>query len=261
MSKKLNAEILFAHANGFPGGSYQPLFDAMAPHKVHAIASISEDIADVRPRLRPLADILEARIRRDFDKPIIGMGHSLGGVLMYLVAKRDPALFSQLILMDPPFFRPSKRLLVGTVGKVGLGNIVPVARLAAKRRSRFSSHKAAEAYFSDKKFFQRTHPDTVRHYVAHGLVEEGDGFRLRIPPEFERAIYLNLPVFLGKKVVDVPSTFLYATRHDVLSKRDVQWLKRYFSQTTFIPMEGSHMFPLEQPEAVANAVLAKVVGS
>lgn len=251
---KQTAPIFFAHANGFPGGSYQPLFDAMKPLQVYFIDNISDNIEEVFPRLKPLVKKLEGEIRNRFDRPIIGIGHSLGGILMFFVAKKNPELFEQVIFLDPPFFRPSKRLLVGTVGKIGLGDVVPVAKLAANRREFFSSQEKAETYFKSKRLFKRAHPDTARHFVKHGLVPEEKKWRLRIPPAFERAVYLNLPITLGDKQLEIPSHFLYATGHDVLSARDLRWLKRNFSETEFIPIEGNHMFPLEAPEAVANEI-------
>jgi pimeloyl-ACP methyl ester carboxylesterase len=246
--------IFFAHANGFPGGSYTPLFEALKPYEVSFIDSISENVFEVKPRLRPLVARLEASIVERFSEPVIGVGHSLGGILMFFVAKKKPELFRHLILLDPPFFRPAKAYLVSHIRKLGLGNVVPVAAKAATRRNIFSSQEEAATYFAEKSLFRYAYPDTITHYVAHGLVREGDLWRLRIPPEFERAVYLNLPYRLEYPKLQVPSTFLYGQHHDVLSKKDIRWLKRYFSKTTFIEIPGSHMFPLEKPGLVAENI-------
>lgn len=233
----------------------------MQPWEVDFIGSISNDIEDVKPRLAPLIVKLEQEIRDRYDRPIIGIGHSLGGVLMFFVAKKEPQLFERVIFLDPPIFRPSKLLLVGTVGKIGLGNIVPVAKLAANRRNEFSSIEEAEAYFASKSLFKRTHPATAHHYAKHALMQAAGGYRLLISPAFERAVFLNLPISLGKKTLEIPSHFFYASRHDVLSKRDIFWLKENFTSTSFSPIEGSHMFPLEKPEVLANEIKNWIVGS
>jgi pimeloyl-ACP methyl ester carboxylesterase len=251
--------IFFAHANGFPGGSYSPLFEALKPYEASYVDSISEDIEEVQPRLKPLAAKLEKVIEQRFDQPIIGMGHSLGAILMFFVAIERPELFQHVVLMDPPFFRPAKRLLVSNVRKVGLGNIVPVAAKAAKRRYEFDSPEEAEAYYSERGLFKFTHPETVPLYVRHGLIRDESSWKLRIPPDFERAVYLNLPYKLDYHRLQVPSSFLYGNRHDVLSKADIRWLKGTFTSTQFIEVEGSHMFPLERPGLVAE-VLKGILG-
>lgn len=246
--------IFFAHANGFPGGSYTPLFEALKPYEIAYVNSISEDIEEVQPGLKPLVTKLEKEIEQRFDRPIIGMGHSLGGILMFFVAKKRPELFEHLVLMDPPFFRPLKRFFVAHIGKTGFGNIVPVAAKAAKRRNEFSSPEEAEAYYAGRGLFKHTHPDTVPFYVKHGLVQKDSSWKLSIPPAFERAVYLNLPYKLDYDELQVASTFLYGTRHDVLSKTDIRWLKGNFTDTQFIEVEGSHMFPLERPGLVAEVL-------
>ncbi|MEZ4687052.1 MAG: alpha/beta hydrolase [Bacteroidia bacterium] len=251
---KTQAPFFFAHANGFPGASYSPLFDALKPGELQFTDSISENPEEIRPRLWPLAARLEREIEQRFDSPIIGVGHSLGAILTFLVAKKRPELFEHIILMDPPFFRPWKRFLVAHIRKVGLGNLVPVAAKAAKRRNRFSSPEEAKAYFAEKRLFRDCHPDTIDQYVEHGLVKKGEGWELRIPPEFERAVYLNLPFRLDYQELIVPSSFLYSGQYDVLSKADVAWLKSSFSKTRFFEIEGSHMFPMEQPEAVGKLI-------
>jgi predicted alpha/beta superfamily hydrolase len=43
---------------------------------------------------------------------VIGLGHSFGSLLTLMAAYKKPQLFSQVIIMDPPFVIGSKAFLV-----------------------------------------------------------------------------------------------------------------------------------------------------
>ena len=49
-----------------------------------------------------LRDELREEIEKNFTKKIIGVGHSLGGILHLLVAAQNPELYQQIILLDSP---------------------------------------------------------------------------------------------------------------------------------------------------------------
>ena len=100
------APIHFAHANGFPAQSYQYFLEQLHPHPVSYVNVLGEG----EYRLRYPWDgwslfgkeIVEA-IERQHDEPVIGLGHSLGGVAVFHAARMRPDLFRKVIILDPPF--------------------------------------------------------------------------------------------------------------------------------------------------------------
>ena len=98
------AIIHFAHANGFPARTYSKLFSFLSQdfeigflerHGHHPNFPVNDGWACLRDELR-------AEIENRYSEPIIGLGHSLGGVLHFFVAAQKPELYSRLILLDAP---------------------------------------------------------------------------------------------------------------------------------------------------------------
>ena len=95
----------FAHANGFPPGTYRKLLEELT--ESHHVVSMSARPLwpDSKPQdLRDWSDFAED-LRSEFDRRglrgVIGVGHSLGAVASLLAAAADPGLFSAVIAIDP----------------------------------------------------------------------------------------------------------------------------------------------------------------
>ena len=94
--------IVFAHANGFPAGTYRLLFEAWraAGFTVRAIDKLGHDAAfPVTSNWPHVRDELIAFITAgDAQQPVWLVGHSLGGLLGVLVASRRPELVAGLVM-------------------------------------------------------------------------------------------------------------------------------------------------------------------
>lgn len=91
-------------------------------------------------------------------RPLIGIGHSMGGNNLVNLSIMHPRLFTSLILIDPVIARtPSAQ-----------GNFAP-ARLSAKRRDRWPSREAAAASFKRSKFYQTWDPRVLDLWIKYGL--------------------------------------------------------------------------------------------
>jgi pimeloyl-ACP methyl ester carboxylesterase len=96
--------------------------------------------------------------RDQMPRPIIGVGHSMGGCQLANLALLHPRLFETLILIDPVI-----------QGKVSLnGNISPAAA-SARRRERWPSREAAAESFAKSKFYQSWDPRVLDRWVKNGL--------------------------------------------------------------------------------------------
>lgn len=54
---------------------------------------------------------------------VIGLGHSFGSLLTLMAAYKKPQLFSQVIIMDPPFVIGSKAFLFEALQRLGSKSI------------------------------------------------------------------------------------------------------------------------------------------
>ena len=98
--------IVFAHANGFPAGTYGALFEAWraAGWRVLAPPRFGHDPAyPVTSGWPHLRDELLAFVEREaHGGPVVLVGHSMGGYLSLLAASRQPAAVSAVVLLDAP---------------------------------------------------------------------------------------------------------------------------------------------------------------
>ena len=79
----------FAHANSYPAGTYRKFFDALDSH--YAIQALAMHAHDARYPIkggwRELSQELVADIVARNEKPVVLVGHSMGGILSLLAAK------------------------------------------------------------------------------------------------------------------------------------------------------------------------------
>ena len=104
MSKQI---IHFAHANGFPAKTYSRLFSFLEPRFELQYLNRHGHNPDfpVTDGWHALRDELRTEIETKFTRPVIGLGHSLGGILHLLVAIEKPDLYTQIVLLDAPIRR------------------------------------------------------------------------------------------------------------------------------------------------------------
>ncbi|KAF2401534.1 alpha/beta-hydrolase [Trichodelitschia bisporula] len=170
--------IIGTHANAFPKELYEPLWDELLRRSKAAGFRIrSIWIADVafqgasgvlnesklgndpswydHPR-----DLLHMvnHFRASMPRPIIGIGHSMGGNNLVNLSLMHPRLFETLILIDPVIARLTSRK----------GNISP-ASASSVRRDRWPSRKVAAEAFLRSKFYQSWDKRVFDLWVKHGL--------------------------------------------------------------------------------------------
>jgi pimeloyl-ACP methyl ester carboxylesterase len=248
--------IQFSHANGMPAPSYRVLLEALGERPIGYVERFGHGQFKVGYTWASLVDELIADIESRWKEPVIGIGHSLGGVLSMQAAARRPELFRQLILLDPPMFAPHRRWAMGTVRALGFGGkMIPPAVKAKRRKRTFASLEAARTYWLQRPFFQRFDPRCFEDYLHAGLEPAPEGVKLRFTAENEYRIFLGTPAFLPKAPRNLPVDFIIASFHDTLQPQDVAALRRRYPQAGFHVIEGTHMFPMEQPEAAAKAIL------
>lgn len=256
--------IVFAHANGFPAGTYRQLFDAWrrAGFRVEAVERFGHDprfpVSDNWPHLREqLLDLIHRRC----DGPAWLVGHSLGGFLCLMAASRRPALARGVVLLDSPVVAGWRARLLQLGKLTGLGEGFTPARVSQRRRRHWPDRAAARAHFASKPAFARWAPGVLHDYLDAGLERDGRGLRLAFDREVETAIYRtlphHLPALLRRHPPGCPVAFVGGT-DSVEARQAGLAATRTLVGARWRMLEGSHLFPMERPAEAAAAVLDSI---
>lgn len=96
--------------------------------------------------------------RAQMPRPIIGVGHSMGGAQLAFLSLLHPRLFETLVLIDPVI----QRMVSIT------GNVSP-ALASALRRDRWPSREEAAKSMLRNKFYQAWDSRVFERWIQHGL--------------------------------------------------------------------------------------------
>ncbi|RMD40382.1 hypothetical protein DV735_g4740, partial [Chaetothyriales sp. CBS 134920] len=170
--------IIAAHANGFPKELYEPLWAyllqkaAKNKFKIRSIwiadlanqgqsGVLNEDQLGNDPswmdHARDLLYLINQK-RDQMPRPLIGIGHSMGGNQVVNVALMHPRLFTTLILIDP--------IIQVQIAEYAGSNI---AQLSTFRRDVWPSRKAATDSFRSSPFYAAWHPEVFERWCQYGL--------------------------------------------------------------------------------------------
>lgn len=242
--------IQFSHANGFPAKTYTELFNNLYEYKISAINNLGENTNAAKINWNDLTnEILESVFK--IGEPVIGIGHSFGGVLTLLAAAKKPELFHSIILLDPPLFSSYKRFLIRVLRSLKIEDWVSPSGKSKHRRSHFKSRSQAKSLFQANQLFKKFHPQVLNDYVTHGLTDGKNDVELTISVAKEMAIFHKMLTSFPKEVYQVKCTLVYAAKNPILCKSDLHWINKKFTELKIIPFPGSHLFPLENPESTA----------
>ncbi|KAL2810449.1 Alpha/beta hydrolase family-domain-containing protein [Aspergillus granulosus] len=180
--------ILAAHANGFPKELYEPLWEEIHARskangfRIRSIwmadvahqgrsSAINEDVLGNDPSWfdhpRDLLHLVNVK-RKEMPRPIIGVGHSMGGAHLVQLSTMHPRLLHSLVLLDPVIQRQTTQLDPTDLGKQKLV-IAKTTQLSTYRRDQWPSRKAAAASFKKNPFYQAWDPRVLERWLQYGL--------------------------------------------------------------------------------------------
>jgi pimeloyl-ACP methyl ester carboxylesterase len=206
-----------------------------------------------------LADDLAGALNARGMSGVVGVGHSLGGVATMIAAARHPGLFRGVVMMEPVLFTGGRALFFQAAGLFGLRGRVPPASLAYRRREQWSSREEVATSYRKKALFRHFDPDCFQDYLTHGFTDApGGGVRLTIPREWEARIFETAPTSPWRllREVKVPMLVLRAEDSDTLSPEALAGVRHTRPDVETGEMPGTHLFPLERPEACGQRLQA-----
>lgn len=256
--------IHFAHGNGFPSGAYQQMLTQLAKQRVVYALDHRATWVDTpsTPSKRfswyDAADDLIACIERSAPTGVIGVGHSLGGVVTLLAAHKRPDLFKQIILIEPVAF-PIRRILSMIWMPMNLRlQYIPIAKQTLRRRHVWQSREDFVAYHSKKPAFKGIDLSVMADYAEHGLRTHGNSFELSFPKAWEAHIYCTTPnVWHAISRLKIPCVI--AKAENSVWVPDASWQKWQHMRPDFplhILPGVAHMAPMQHPKNIANWILS-----
>lgn len=252
MSKPL---LHFTHGNSYPSRAYGRLLDELRrDYDVRTTDMLGHD-----PRF-PVDDnwdglIQELIARLDaHGQPAILVGHSLGGAVSMLAARRRPDLARCVVMLDSPVVAGWRARLWRLVKLLGLRERLSPGGIARRRRNVWPSRAAAYDHFIAKPIFQAWAPGALDDYLDHGLKPHPDGVQLRFDRDVEAEIYSTLPHDMDRALRDpfpVPVGFIAGTESVELRQAGLDATRRLVG-ANFVTIDGTHLYPMEKPQLTAR---------
>lgn len=244
--------IFFAHSNGFSSRCYSYLFELLAPIKFEYVDVLGLTNTPEALTMHTLAEEYIAFIEAKGETSIIGLGHSLGGAILYLAAAKRPDLFKKLILIEPILFGPYKRIPIAFFNAIGKGDALGPAKKAMHRKTEFDSRNHAKNYLSEKSFFKEFDTRSFEDYITFGLKPKEDKVTLSIPAAIELAVFRSTLTKIPSVSNKIEKVFIYGNRSDTIWPSDVKYWRNKIQNVVINEFDGTHMFPLEQPIKTAQ---------
>ncbi len=260
--------LVFAHANSYPAGTYEQLFERWrsAGWQVAAPQRFGHDPRfPVNSNWSHLRDELGAFVAGlgSGSEPVWLVGHSLGGYLSLMLACRLPERVRGVVMLDSPVVSGWRAHSVQVAKATGLIRRVSPGRIARRRRPVWPSAEAAAEHFAAKPLFARWDPVVLADYLGAGLeadpqAPDGGGVRLAFDRQIEARIYdtlpHHLPQLLRRHPPRCPVGFVGGT-----ASREIRQVGLSATRALVGPrqrwMEGTHLFPMERPAETAAMVL------
>lgn len=259
--------LIFSHANGFPASVYRVLFKSLRArgYTVKAVDKFGHD-ANYPPTnnwphlVQQLVDFAHEQTAKA-GEPAYLVGHSLGGFLSVMAAARRPELARAVLLLDSPILGGWRATTLGVIKRTQLVGSVSPGAVSRRRRTSWPSAEAALAHFRTKKVFSRWDPEVLHDY-AHRAMQEQDGqWVLGFDRDVETAIYNTLPDnldrLLARHPLKCPVAFV-GGRHSQEMKQVGMAMTEKLTKGRITILDGSHLFPMENPLATAAAIEANL---
>jgi pimeloyl-ACP methyl ester carboxylesterase len=259
--------LIFSHANSFPASTYRVVLGSLRGRgfEVYAIEKYGHDpqypVTDNWPHLvRQLADFVRTCIPADASPPWLA-GHSLGGLLSLMCAAQHPELARGVVLLDSPIVSGWRARVLGQVKRAPrLMRRLSPSQVSRRRRDQWEDRQAVFEHFRGKKTFAAWDPQVLRDYVDHGVIDADGSWRLAFDREVESRIYDTLPhhidSLLKRHPLRCPVALIGGLQSAEFRRAGGIESTRRIAKGRVMMIDGTHLFPMEKPQATAAAMEA-----
>jgi len=259
------ALLHFLHANGYPPECYLPLFEQLkSSFSIFGMLlrplwpnARMDELKDWRPLTSDLLKFLIATEKQ----PVIGVGHSIGGIVTLRAALQEPEKFRALILIEPVLFPPYYIILWNIARKLRLGyQIHPYIQRTMRRRREFDDLKHVFQGYRRKKVFRYLSDEALRAYIEGITKPSKNGYSLVYSPEWEAHIYytgiwIDLALWRSLKNLRVPAMIIRGNESGTFWRSSYERVRKIHPGIRLVTVESSsHLVPLERPRKVFDLI-------
>jgi pimeloyl-ACP methyl ester carboxylesterase len=206
----------------------------------------------------PLADDLAATLEAHGVRDVVGVGHSLGGVLTAFAAARQPRLFQRLVLIDPVLFSGIRASMWGWTKRLGWTHRLDLVRKARRRRDHWPDLAAVRAGWRSRELFRRFDGQAFDDFVESAVRDDGaGGVTLRYPKLWEARIFETTPHNPWPRLrnLELPVLVLRGSDSDTLLPGAARKVSRQVADASVTEIAGTtHLLPFERPLEVADRI-------
>jgi pimeloyl-ACP methyl ester carboxylesterase len=254
--------LYFLHANGYPPTCYLPLLASLANnYHVRAIVqrplwpnSHPEELADWIPLTDDLLEYLDVRQT----EPVIGVGHSMGGIALLRAALRSPQQFRAIILIDPVLFPPYIIRIWQIIRAMRLENYIhPLISVARNRRRKFDDLDRLFNGYRHKPIFKYMDDRALRAYIEGIACPDEMGYHLCYSPDWESRIYStstwhDMDIWRGLSGLKPRTVILRGMETDTFWASTGHLVQKKQPNIRVETLENTtHLLPLERPDGVS----------
>ncbi len=186
--------------------------------------------------------------------PMIGVGHSMGGVVTLLAAVKYPQLFSRIILLDPVLFNTEIIIAQHLMRTLGVWKKSALVRSVSRRKSTWPSVNSMLAELKQKQLYRLWHDDAMTAFGTYAAtVNKDNTVSLRCDPKWEGSIFGSYPKGLWHAVhkVAIPVDILVAKKSYSFIPKAAKKAARINNNIRLHTFGEHHCFPMEQPYEAA----------
>jgi len=191
-----------------------------------------------------------------YEAPVILVGHSMGGILSLLAARKRPDLVRCVVLLDSPVVAGWRAQFLLLSKLLRWESKRSPAHASARRRNAWPDREAVYQHYAAKPMFAAWPERVLRDYVEHGVTAAASGgVTLRFTREAETAVYRTIPHHLGalmRRPYPVPIGFVGGIDSVECRLAGLGATKKLVG-SHFRQIAGGHLFPMESPQAAAAA--------
>lgn len=253
--------MLLVHATGFHARCWDQVVAAL-PVGTHVIApdlrghgrsyrpASLGDWSATADDVLPLIDVVPG--------PLVGVGHSMGGVCVVRAAAARPDRFQSLFLIDPVIFAPEYYL------RALPEHSDPADHFVSKRRNHWTGPTEMIERFAGRHPYSGWDPAVLADYCTYGLVvrSDGDGYELACPPQLEASAYLGSAAFnplAAAATIHCPVTVIRARSGPRAGQLDFSLSPTWPGTASAFPRgtdlhwsDCTHFIPMEAPARLAS---------
>lgn len=248
------------HANGFPISVYLPLMTRLT--KQFRVVGLGLRGQDAQTEgntswYRVADDLIDFLDAKQYG-PVLGVGHSVGGVTTMIAAAKRPDLFSGILLIDPVLLAGKQLANLAFLKLTGRKRKFFAAKRARERKNGWKDRQEVYDYLKNKFLFKRFDENYLKSYVTYGFKpDEEGGIELLCPPEAEARIFENYPLWVWSwpRRLKMPVTIVRGETSDVLFESAVSLFCHFCPHArTLLVKDAGHLIPMEKPDEVYSII-------